>query len=189
MPPKYMDIFSWRISTRDELLSFIDSKKERLSKTEQPLKNNILAVREHLSPVDVFCYLEARFGEPNGFQNLLRRDSSDNLIHWDFHLKAGDEDIYISGASREIQFVLPANLTDEQWRDLILAIKADYKRVAKEKSTALKSLEKWVIFPNKFVAVAEICADLHGEIQDNMGGFHAYISRPRCGRYVPAVIL
>ncbi len=66
------------------------------------------------------------------------------------------------------------NLADEDWRNLILKIKADYKRVGKEKSVILKSLEKWVIFPNKFVAVAQVCADLHAQITDNIGGFCTY---------------
>src|SRR5579864_413206 len=75
--------------------------------------------------------------------------------------------------SREIHFVVSAKLTDENWRDLILGIKADYKRVAKQKSETFKSLEKWVIFPNRFTEIAEICADLHAAIVDNIGGFRS----------------
>jgi len=52
------------------------------------------------------CYLKARFGEPNGFQTFLRRDSSDNWIHWDFNLKAAGEGIWIGGTYREVHFML-----------------------------------------------------------------------------------
>lgn len=43
-------------------------------------------VRNEIAPSDLFCYLYAKFGPPNGIQNLLRRDDSDNLIHWDWTL-------------------------------------------------------------------------------------------------------
>ena len=82
--------------------------------------------------------------------------------------------MYVCGMSRETHFLVSEKLTDETWRDLVLGVKADYGRVGKEKSAVLMSLEHWVTFPNKFVEVADICADLHGEIVDNIGGFQSY---------------
>jgi hypothetical protein len=70
--------------------------------------------------------------------------------------------------------MLSVKMTDDKWLDLILAVKQDFERVSKEKSAVLKSLEKWVIFPNKFVEVATICADLHARIINNAGGFREY---------------
>jgi hypothetical protein len=131
-------------------------------------------VRRHLIPVDVFCYLRARFGEPNGFQNHLRRNTSDNLFHWEFMLKAFNEDLLISGKCREVQIIISAAMTDLDWRDLILAIKSDYKRVGKRKSLIFKSLEQWVVFPNRYIAIADLCADLHMQITENMGGYKTY---------------
>jgi hypothetical protein len=112
----------------------------------------------------MYCYLKARFGEPNGFQTVLRRDSSDNWIHWDFNLTVGGEDVYISGTYREFHIMLSEHLPDQDWPVLLQKIKADFGRVGLEKAAVLRSLEKWVIFPNKFVAIANVCADLHGEI-------------------------
>ncbi|KUM25835.1 hypothetical protein AU467_24280 [Mesorhizobium loti] len=62
----------------------------------------MLIVRSKLKPVDIYCYLKARFGEPNGFQNFLRKNDSDNWIHWDYSLEAGESDVYFAGTSREI---------------------------------------------------------------------------------------
>ena len=76
--------------------------------------------------------------------------------------------------SREIHFIVSAKLTDADWRDLILAIKADYQRMATEKSAVLKSLERWVIFPNRFVEIGGVCADLYANIVHNIGGFQAW---------------
>lgn len=155
-----MDVEAWRAFTKQEMR---DHHAKILRSGEGPFKS-FLIVRQHLSPVDVYTYLKARFGEPNGFQNFLRKDDSDNWIHWDFNLKAADEDVYISGTYREIHLMLSEKMADDNWRDLILKIKSDYERVAKEKSEVLKSLEKWVIFPNKFVSIATVCEDLHKEI-------------------------
>jgi hypothetical protein len=172
--PKCLDVVSWRLPTYEELRAFMDSVYLKQRDAEGLRNPSVLAVRHHLSPVDVYCYLKGRFGEPNGFQNFLRKDHSDNLIHWDFTLRAGDEDICIFGMTREIHFVMSAKLTDENWRDLILAIKADYKRVATEKSAVLKSLEQWVIFPNRFSEIAAVCANLHANIIRNIDGFHSW---------------
>jgi hypothetical protein len=89
----------------------------------------MLIVRSRLKPVDIYCYLKARFGEPNGFQNFLRRDDSDNWIHWDYSLKAGKVDVYFAGTSREIHMMVGEPLTDLQWRDLIVGIRTDYARI------------------------------------------------------------
>jgi hypothetical protein len=194
-PVKCVDVQSWRASTNQEILQSIkeikarvaeeikarskDNKKRKKSSARDWRGSYVLAVRQQLSPVDVYCYLKARFGEPKGLQNFLRTNDSGNWIHWEFDLKADDQNVHVLGTSRETHFMVSENLTDENWRDLILGIKADYKRVAKEKSVFLKSLEHWVTFSNKFFEVANICADLHGEILDNIGGFQVY-KPPSC---------
>lgn len=171
-----LDVRLWRVPTRLEMQCFHKNIIKRAKGRKPRKRPSTLAVRSSLSPVDVYCYLKARFGEPNGFQNFLRKDDSDNWIHWDFNLKAGEEDVYICGTSREIHFTLSLKMTDENWHQLISAIKRDFERVAKEKSAILKSLEKWVIFPNKFVDIAEVCADLHSDIVNNAGGFRTYMT-------------
>src|SRR5258708_6950230 len=93
--PTCLDIKSWRASTPSEVADFFC--------TEEPRPNRVwLIVETRLRPVDVYSYLMARFGQPNGFQNVLRRDDSDNIIHWDYNLKARDVDIYFAGAAREV---------------------------------------------------------------------------------------
>jgi hypothetical protein len=107
-----------------------------------------------------------RAKQPNGFQNFLRRDDSDNWIHWDFNLKAGDVDLHFAGTSRDIHVIVSEALTDEHWKALILAIKEDYRRVGKRKSDVQRGLEKYVVFQNKYVSLASLCADLHAQIVD-----------------------
>ena len=104
--PKCLDVVSWRLPTKEELRVFMDRVLDKAKErdTEGHSKPSGLVVRHHLSPVDVYCYLKGRFGEPNGFQNFLRRDTSDNLIHWDFTLRAVMK-IFASGECRE-KFIL-----------------------------------------------------------------------------------
>lgn len=154
-----LDVASWRVSTSAEVAAYLDSKK-------QQGRGDVLVIRKHLKPVDVYSYLVARFGQPNGMQNMLRRDSSDNWIHWDFNLKAQEADVYLAGASREIHIMTSERLLDEEWKCLILAIKADFRRVGKEKSAVIHSFEKFAVFQNKFVSIANLCADLHAAIVD-----------------------
>ncbi|WP_029014932.1 hypothetical protein [Niveispirillum irakense] len=125
-----------------------------------------LIVRTYLKPVDVYAYLRARFGPPNGFQSFLRRDDSDNWIHWDFNLKADGVDVYIAGTSRDIHFHISEFLRDTDWQNLILALKADFSRIGRAKSEVMRSFEKFVVFQNKYYALANLCAEIHQAILD-----------------------
>jgi hypothetical protein len=156
---KCLDIVSWQASTPAEIREFLDPDRHGA-------KGETLVVRTYLKPVDVYSYLVARFGQPNGVQNLLRSDSSDNWIHWDFNIKSGDQHIHLAGTSREIHIITSEKLSDEEWKSLILAIKADYARVSKAKSAVFQKFEKFAVFQNKFVSIANLCADLHAEILD-----------------------
>jgi hypothetical protein len=162
MMPACLNVAAWRLSKPAEMFAFLgDGKASGDKRNRFPL-----TVRTHLRPVDVYAYLRARFGQPNGFQNLLRKESCDNLIHWGFFLWAESEVVYLSGASREIQIMVTEDLSDGQWKELINNIKSDFARVAREKSAIMHSFEKYVMFQNKYVVLADLCADLHANIED-----------------------
>ena len=165
---KCMNLQIWRPFTHKEMGEYIKGVRQDSEgqKHSVPRYESVLAVRQQLSTVDMYCYLKARFGEPNGIQSLLRENHSDNWIHWDFNLKSDGQNIWICGTSREIHFMISETLTDENWRDLIGQIKLDFGRMGKEKAAVLRSLEKWALFPNKFYELASVCSDLHGEIVD-----------------------
>jgi len=159
--PECLKIVNWRASTRREVADWLKSSQsaERSSRVT-------LVVRSQLRPVDVYCYLVARFGRPNGFLNHLHRDDSDNWIHWDFNLKSSDVDLRLAGTSRDVHITVGEALNDEEWKELILGMKNDFARVGREKSKVLNGLEKFVVFQNKFVSIAELCAELHEKIVD-----------------------
>jgi len=93
-----MDLKAWRAYTKREMRDYLDRvylQAGGKGAGNAPFKS-FLVVRRHLSPVDVYCYLKARFGEPNGLQNFLRKDDSDNWIQWDFNLRVANEDVYVT---------------------------------------------------------------------------------------------
>lgn len=178
--PRSVQVKTWRIYTKEELLAYVETLQAKYSTSAKRGKGkkrgNILAIRDKISTVDMYCYLKARFGEPNGFQTFLAKDDSDNWIHWDYNLKAGCADLHISGMSRETHIMTSESLSDEQWRDLVVNIKADFARVGREKSNVLKSLEKWAVFQNKFVEIANACAGKHAIIADFLANKPGYFS-------------
>lgn len=156
---KSEDIASWRAATPQEVIAFYNPKQSSKKSTRSGL-----IVRSQLRPVDVYAYLLARFGQPNGLQNQLRRDDSDNWIHWDFNLIAGDVSIHIAGTSRDVHFWVGEKMTDQAWKELIVKLKGDFARIGHAKSSVMRSFEKFVVFQNKFVALTALCAEMHDAI-------------------------
>jgi hypothetical protein len=106
----------------------------------------------------------ARFGPPIGMQTFLRKDTSDNLFHWDYNIRSHDAHVHISGTNREIHISTSDELDDAHWLELASRLKRDFSRVAAEKKAIQESLEKWVLFPNHYVEVAALCSSLHSSI-------------------------
>lgn len=57
---------------------------EMLNKESRPKGGFSYSLVNEIKPIDLYCYLYAKFGSPNGLQNFLRNNSSDNLIHWEW---------------------------------------------------------------------------------------------------------
>src|ERR1039458_5233170 len=54
-------------------------------------------LQDVISPLDLYVYLRARFGKPNGFQMALKNQSSDNYVHWHWTLQYEDQVFHIMG--------------------------------------------------------------------------------------------
>lgn len=72
---------TWRMFTREEHLDYLDTLDKHDRGGESAGRGDILVVQNLVSPLDLYTYLKARFGEPNGMQNLLRSNDSDNIFH------------------------------------------------------------------------------------------------------------
>ena len=60
-----------------------------LQAEDRPTGSQCWTITNEIKPVDLYCYLAARFGPPNGIQNWLRQNHSDNLVHWNWMFRYG----------------------------------------------------------------------------------------------------
>jgi hypothetical protein len=165
----YLDPPSWRSFTPDEQKAYFAELRGR-AKAGRKMRaatrghKTAIVLQESVSPFDAYTYLHARFGAPNGLQTMLARDDSDNLFHWDYYLKAGGANLQFVGASEEVHVHFDINVTDEQCVSFIKALRTDFGRVGQYKGRFAASLEKWNVFPNQFLAIANRCAELYNDI-------------------------
>lgn len=108
--------------------------------------------RSEVSPADLYCYLGARFGKPNGPQNFLRNDSSDNLIHWEWVLDHPSGIIHIQGMNFRTELWVSSglNVSDGDSEILAAQVKADFSNYGQKMAAVRKSLEKWTEFVNPY---------------------------------------
>lgn len=127
----------------------------------------IFELRNEIKPLDLYSYLHAKFGPPNGVQNFFRRDDSDNLFHWDWTVAEKRGLITFLGLTfrTEIHFLggfEPDSISREQF---IKDIKDDFKNYGKQLSEIRNSLEKWVEFINPFQRIKASIDALIGELK------------------------
>ena len=125
---------------------------EILSSTDRPTSSVYWMIENQISPADMFCYLHARFGPPNGIQNLLRQDSSDNLVHWNwtFRYSSGLLDIQGTNFYTQILFVGDCDVEESELKKFITLVKADFQKQSKGMAKIRESLESWVEFINPY---------------------------------------
>ncbi|MFV0889625.1 hypothetical protein ACNKH9_23050 [Metapseudomonas otitidis] len=117
-----------------------------------PKNGHIWELTNEIKPLELYCYLYAKFGPPNGMQNLLRTDDSDNLIHWEWAFGHEDGLITIQGHNfrSEVHCIgdfKKRSLTVEQ---LISQFKGDFKNYGKAITARRLELEKWEEFLNPY---------------------------------------
>lgn len=174
-----MSIFepqTWRAYTKEEVARYLkaipparepgERKKERAE--DAPPTRQALILQSTISPLDLYAYLKARFGYPNGFQTFLAKDDSDNLFHWDYLLDSDGQRITFTGATQEVHVWHERELTDAEWHTFIDNLKGDFRRVGREKSEVIRAFEKWYIFPNRYLAIANRCAELYHKLQGSL---------------------
>ncbi|MGV7960398.1 hypothetical protein QPK13_04520 [Photorhabdus tasmaniensis] len=127
-----------------------------------PKNGEIWEFTNEIKPLDLYCYLYAKYGPPNGMQNFLRSDDSDNLIHWEWTL-AGEYGLTsIQGQNFRSEVHLIGDFKDKgiTLRNFISQIKSDIGNHGKKISELRKELEKWTQFVNPYQRI-ESAVNLH----------------------------
>ncbi|HEX7857346.1 MAG TPA: hypothetical protein VF503_26995 [Sphingobium sp.] len=121
---------------------------------------------KEITPVDLYCYLKARFGMPNGLQNVWRNDDSDNLIHWEWCLFCPQGSISILGLNfrTEVWVSGDFDVEDADIFDLAKFIKEDFANYGRQISEVRKSLELWTEFVNPYMRLRRSIETLQREL-------------------------
>jgi hypothetical protein len=136
-------------------LKYINPKEvaESFVEESRPTGGRIWAAGNEVPPVELFCYLGARFGQPNGIQNLLRADSSNNLIHWEWVLQCEWGWVGFQGMNYRTEIHLMGNCPFGK-SDRTPFLEQLKKDVSDHSITISKFrkefLEKWVEFSNPY---------------------------------------
>lgn len=123
-----------------------------ITREDRPKMGHRWTLRNEIAPSDLYCYLGARFGAPNGLQNFLRKDDSDNLIHWEWFLRCGSGWLICQGMNFRTEVWITANsgLEEADKPAFISQIKADFANYGKKMSEVRKALENWIEFVNPY---------------------------------------
>lgn len=110
-------------------------------------------ITDNIKPVDLYCYLQARFGEPNGLMTIFKKkNDSDNLVHWDYSFEYEGYVITIMCMTYRIEVHKAMHFDDQKIAKIafINDIKMDFKNYSKEISNFRKRIETWNLFVNPF---------------------------------------
>lgn len=132
-----------------------------------PQLSVVVEIRNELRPDTLFCYLGARFGPPNGPQTFLRNDDSDNLIHWDWCLKAGDLFVFVLGLNFRTEVQIYGKMDWEEGdRDRLIAqFKSEYQEAGPSMKKVRSILEHWSEFVNPYARLKQAIDHLKGELE------------------------
>nr|WP_298892739.1 hypothetical protein [uncultured Acinetobacter sp.] len=130
----------------------------KTNKNDKKFKHTeCLQFRNEIKPVDLYCYLHAKYGSPNGILTLMRNKElgSANLIQWDWMLKSDLGTVHVQGHNFKTEVFISHNMEVGSIKniDFIDQIKSDFKNYGKEISIIKKSLEKWTEFVNPFFII------------------------------------
>ena len=160
----YFDPQTWRAFSNREMSAFLKDKSPNEGDAADagpgPARSALI-LHTTVSPLDIYTYLKARFGRPNGIQSIVVAEDAGNLFHWDYYLYAGDRQLSFTGATQEVHVSVDDRFSDQDWHRFLRCLKADFGRIGKDKALIKNALEKWYIFPNRYLQIANRCADLH----------------------------
>lgn len=144
----------------EQILEIIDT-------VDRSKKSQCWSFTNEVKPVDLFCYLESRFGPPNGLQNLLRNNTSDNLVHWNwsFGYREGLIDINGTNYRTDVWLIGPLEFSSDDRENFIKIIKAEFAVFGTKMKNCRNSLEHWIEFVNPYQRIRRSVLQLSEELR------------------------
>jgi hypothetical protein len=154
------DVRKWAPVPLEEALAELSSRRKSREKEQDKGRPHVSTWRSdgRISQYDLYVYLKARFGPPNGLLMIGRLDSTDNLFQWHYTVRAGESVIEFMAGNSGLEVRVRSNtpISAEEVKQLPDAIKADFKHVGKELGKIRSELERWSIFINPFCRLDKI---------------------------------
>lgn len=139
---------------------------EQLQLDDRPHFDTFWTLKNEIKPADLYCYLYARFGPPNGMQNFLRGDHSDNLIHWEWALRSQERIILIQGQNFRTEIWLSGKEQSPEAREtLISALRGTFATYGSEMGKVRNALEHWIEFVNPYQRIRRSIEILTKELE------------------------
>ncbi|MCT7549619.1 hypothetical protein N5U04_03925 [Aliarcobacter butzleri] len=128
---------------------------ELVNKRTQNSKHFIFS--ENINPYNLYIYLNARFGKPNGVLSLIRQEDSDQLFHWHYSLKYKEHRIEIMCATYRLEIFISNKIVKNQeecllFLNLMIEDSSSYKYKILE---VKKDIENWIQIINPFYKLME----------------------------------
>ena len=164
------EIDEWQAVPIKETIALMRGKlasgADKNSRTERP-RGSKWVVTAGIKPVDLYVYLKARFGEPNGVTMLGKnRADSANLIHWHYTLQCPSGTIEILCTQFRIEVFQPFTNDVSALSLFLSAIKTDFAHYGQQMGEVRKGLEKWQIFLNPYVRLKDMLEEQLAELDE-----------------------
>jgi len=136
-------------------------------KQKKRKKGSHWCIDQSLSPYDLYTYLKARFGSPNGVTMLFRKPSTDNFIQWHYTLLSGENLVELIGFNTRMEIWIEGypDLSHEDWEALVRAIKQDFAARGKELKKTRANYEQWKLFYNPHYRLDSIISQMEDELR------------------------
>ncbi len=139
---------------------------KQLQSDDRPHFDTSWTLKNEIKPVDLYCYLYIRFGPPNGIQNFLRGDTSDNLIHWEWALRSQGGIMLVQGQNFRTEIWLSGKeQLPEAQGVLISALKETFATYGSDMGKVRKVLEHWIEFVNPYQRIRRSIESLTKELE------------------------
>lgn len=155
MKNSLLDLDNWIAPTTYELIDkYLKTKDECIKRDYFRWKN----FKGELSPLALYKYLKARFGEPNGMSMIMKNPSADNLIHWHYTVKNNHFEINFWGHSSGLEIVIFTEgeaMSEPDRGNFVAALKEHFQKHGAAMGKVHADLERWSLFINPFVRLLQ----------------------------------
>ncbi|MGD0078242.1 MAG: hypothetical protein ABSB91_06415 [Sedimentisphaerales bacterium] len=153
MSESILNIEGWRLpkdmTEYQNYLSILKSNDRKISR---------FVLTGQISQFDLYCYLKARFGIPNGIAMAFRAPTSENMIQWSYLVIANNHFIELVALNTYTSICIHGTDTfdESRFKALVENIMKDFQRIDSKLSEIKRSLEKWTLFVNPYKRIEDI---------------------------------